>query len=191
MSRYVFKELYELGARRIAVFGAPPLGCLPSLRTLAGGVNRQCSEKHNKAAKLFNTKLFRMLHALHWNLLNSRMVYIDIYYPLLDLIENPHKYGKSRFLFCSFYNFFFFFLTFFYFSCHISNMYDAGFEYGDRGCCGTGNLEVAILCNPTTATCMNVSQYVFWDSYHPTEGAYKALFSGLVPKYMPSLFFGK
>lgn len=47
-----------------------------------------------------------------------------------------------------------------------------GFEVSDKGCCGTGTVEVAFLCK---YTCMNVSEYVFWDSFHLTEKAYRLL----------------
>lgn len=94
---YVFKEIYGLGARRIAVFGAPPIGCVPSQKTLAGGIFRECAEDHNQAAKLFNAKLIAKLDSLNINLPNSRMVYVDIYNPILDLVANPQNYGKSQF----------------------------------------------------------------------------------------------
>ena len=88
------KELYGLGARRIGVLGAPPIGCVPSQRTLAGGLERECAEEYNYAAKLFNSKLSRKLDSLS-HLPNSRIVYIDIYNPLMDIIVNYHRYGKS------------------------------------------------------------------------------------------------
>eukprot|EP00253_Pinus_taeda_P012855 PITA_12855 len=50
-----------------------------------------------------------------------------------------------------------------------------GFEEVRKGCCGTGLLETAILCNPTTPVCPDPSKYVFWDSFHPTEQAYNIL----------------
>ncbi|KAA8537495.1 hypothetical protein F0562_027103 [Nyssa sinensis] len=90
------QELYNLGARRIGVLGVPPIGCVPSQRTLAGGVIRGCSEKHNHAARLFNKKLSSEIDSLKNNLAQSRVVYMDVYYSLLDLIENPHKYGKVK-----------------------------------------------------------------------------------------------
>uniref|UniRef100_A0A2N9HBS0 GDSL esterase/lipase EXL3 n=1 Tax=Fagus sylvatica TaxID=28930 RepID=A0A2N9HBS0_FAGSY len=148
-------EIYALGARRIGVLSAPPIGCVPSQRTLAGGLHRECAEKYNIAARLFNTKLSAKLDSLNRNLPNSRMVYVDVYNPLLDLIENPQNYG---------------------------------FRFVEKGCCGTGDIEVAILCNPASHTCTNVSDYVFWDSYHPTEGAYKALIPPLLQKYINSFF---
>lgn len=87
------KDLYDLGARRIAVFSAPPIGCLPSQRTLAGGLNRICVESYNQAAQLYNSKLSSMLDTFA-NTPQSRIVYIDIYSPLLDLIQNPRNYGN-------------------------------------------------------------------------------------------------
>ena len=47
------------------------------------------------------------------------------------------------------------------------------------GCCGTGLIEAAPLCNAFTPVCENASQYVFWDSIHPTEAAYRVVFEYL------------
>ena len=58
----------------------------------------------------------------------------------------------------------------------------AGFE---KGCCGSGKLEVSILCNEfEPETCTDYSNYVFWDSYHPTEAAYKSIVKELMTKYI-------
>ncbi|XVE56195.1 hypothetical protein DITRI_Ditri03aG0218200 [Diplodiscus trichospermus] len=118
------KELYGLGARRIGVFNTPPIGCVPSQRTLAGGIERECADDYNVAARLFNRKLSAVLDSLQISLPDGRFVYIDVYNPLLDLIENPPKYG---------------------------------FEVVDKGCCGTGTVELSILCNEMdVGTCTNV-----------------------------------
>ncbi|KAL3639040.1 hypothetical protein CASFOL_016947 [Castilleja foliolosa] len=149
------KELYKLGARRISVFGIPPIGCLPSQRTLAGGLLRLCAEDHNQAALLVNAKLMHELDSLdEIRLPQSRVFYADAYNPLLDLIQHYQKYG---------------------------------FEVNDIGCCGTGKIEVCILCNNYSATCADHSKYIFWDSYHPTEKAYKALVNHILPIYINSL----
>ena len=59
----------------------------------------------------------------------------------------------------------------------------------DKGCCGTGKIEVAVLCNPFSPfTCEDVSNYVFWDSYHPTEKAYKVLIGKIIQKCVDSFF---
>ncbi|KAJ6684719.1 GDSL ESTERASE/LIPASE EXL3 [Salix purpurea] len=150
------QKLYELGARRIGVFSAPPVGCVPAQRTLAGGAERKCAEPLNEAAKLFNSKISKKLDYLASSLPNGRFVYVDIYSPLLDLIQNPQKYG---------------------------------FQVADKGCCGTGGFEVSILCNQyTSVTCPNVSDHIFWDSYHPTESAYKALVSLILGEYVNKFF---
>ncbi|XP_062098226.1 GDSL esterase/lipase EXL3-like [Humulus lupulus] len=150
------KDIYGLGARRIGVFSAPPIGCVPSQRTLGGGILRQCAEEYNEAALMFNSKLASTIDSLMPKLSNSRLVYVDIYNPLLDLIVNPQNYG---------------------------------FEEVDKGCCGTGALEVAVLCNPLTPPCEDPSKHIFWDSYHPSEAAYKALVPNLLKKYVSSFFF--
>ncbi|KAJ6953438.1 hypothetical protein NC652_005216 [Populus alba x Populus x berolinensis] len=153
---YFSKELYELGARRIGFFSAPPIGCVPSQRTLAGGAGRKCAENLNEAAKLFNSKLSKKLDSLGSSLPNGRFVYIDVYNLLLDLIQNPKKHG---------------------------------FQVADKGCCGTGDIEVSILCNQyTPVKCANISDHIFWDSYHPTESAYKALVSPLLGQNLNKFF---
>lgn len=77
------------------MFGAPTLGCLPSIRTVAGGIKRDCAKEYNEAAQLFNSKLSAELDSLN-NLPDVRIVYIDIYSPLLDIIQNPNKYGNNN-----------------------------------------------------------------------------------------------
>lgn len=75
------------------MFSAPPLGCLPSQRTLAGGLERKIVVNINDAAKLFNNKLSKELDSLNHNFQDSRIVYIDVYNPLFDIIINYKKYG--------------------------------------------------------------------------------------------------
>ncbi|KAJ1416490.1 SGNH hydrolase superfamily [Sesbania bispinosa] len=58
------QELYGLGARRIGVIGFPPIGCVPSQRTISGGIQRACSDSEKQAAILFNTKLLSQMDAL-------------------------------------------------------------------------------------------------------------------------------
>ncbi|XP_031283166.1 uncharacterized protein LOC116141834 [Pistacia vera] len=145
------KELYQLGARRIGAFGVPPLGCLPSSRTVAGrGKRDECIKEYNQASELFNTKFSVAIDSLSRNLPDAKVVYIDIYNPLFELIQNPRKYG---------------------------------FEFVDKGCCGSGTLEAAFTCNSLTPTCPDASIYIFWDSYHPAERTYKMLVSEILQKY--------
>ncbi|GLT74129.1 hypothetical protein SLA2020_459460 [Shorea laevis] len=59
----------------------------------------------------------------------------------------------------------------------LQNAEKLGFEEANRGCCGTGNIEVVILCTrlDDSKTCKDASKFVFWDSYHPTEKTYRIL----------------
>ncbi|CAN8259111.1 unnamed protein product [Cochlearia groenlandica] len=58
----------------------------------------------------------------------------------------------------------------------------SGFTEATKGCCGTGLVETtSLLCNPKSyGTCANASQYVFWDSVHPSEAANQILATSLI-----------
>ncbi|BAT99952.1 hypothetical protein VIGAN_10149800 [Vigna angularis var. angularis] len=150
------QELYGLGARRIGVIGLPALGCVPSQRTIKGGLLRNCSDSENQATMLFNTKLSSQIDALSKKISEARLVYLDIYNPLLKMIQNPAKYG---------------------------------FEVANKGCCGTGNFEAGILCNSLTPhICSNTENYIFWDSFHPTQEAYNVLCSLVLDNKIKDFF---
>lgn len=87
------RELYGLGARRIGVLSLPPVGCLPSQRTLHGGPKRGCFNSANEAAVLFNSKLYAEIDSLRKELPGARLVYMDIYYPLLAIMQGPAQFG--------------------------------------------------------------------------------------------------
>ncbi|EYU38777.1 hypothetical protein ABFS82_03G072800 [Erythranthe guttata] len=143
------QELYGLGARKIGVFGLPPIGCVPVSRTLRGGLKRKCAKEYNEAAQLFNNKLSAEIASLKSAQLSEAIiVYADIYNPTLDIIRNPQKYG---------------------------------FEIVDKGCCGTGTVELSFLCK---YACSDVSDYVFWDSVHPTEKTYRIIVHRIFEEYI-------
>ncbi|XP_071741109.1 GDSL esterase/lipase At2g30220-like [Rutidosis leptorrhynchoides] len=48
-----------------------------------------------------------------------------------------------------------------------------GFRETLKGCCGTGLLEAGPICTPLTPLCHNASEYLFFDSIHPSEKAYR------------------
>lgn len=89
------QDLYRLGARRIGVLGLPPLGCVPSQRTLKGGLERNCVENYNEMSELFNSKLSAEIDNLNNKYPEARIVYGDIYYSLLDITHSPQKYGMQ------------------------------------------------------------------------------------------------
>ncbi|CAM8919058.1 unnamed protein product [Rhodiola kirilowii] len=150
-------NLHGLGARRIVVVSAPPLGCVPSQRTIAGGVERKCVERYNNASLLFNSKLSSVVNSFNNNNKDARADVWDIFNHVMELIQNPEKNG---------------------------------FEVVDKGCCGTGEIEVAFLCSKLfhIKTCSDPTKYVFWDSYHPTQAAYKLLAARIVSSAIPKLY---
>ncbi|EOA15073.1 hypothetical protein CARUB_v10028437mg [Capsella rubella] len=91
-SKFV-RDIYKHGARRIGVFSAVPVGCVPAARTIHGRLKRKCSKKLNEVALHFNTKISPKLDALGKELPDSKIVFIDVYDTLNDMIENPKNYG--------------------------------------------------------------------------------------------------
>ncbi|KAL9269112.1 GDSL esterase/lipase-like protein [Drosera capensis] len=87
------KELYSMGARKIGVFSVPKSGCLPSARTLFGGLFRTCVPQFDQLALLFNSKLQETVVDLNKNLTGAKLAYIDLYQPLAHLINNGSEYG--------------------------------------------------------------------------------------------------
>lgn len=90
------QQLYQQGARKIAILGLPPVGCVPSQRTVAGGLARTCDPARNRAAQLFNAKLKEEISRLQSELQCRRIGYVDIYDVLQDLVANPCKYGDAN-----------------------------------------------------------------------------------------------
>ncbi|XVE94524.1 hypothetical protein REPUB_Repub02eG0016100 [Reevesia pubescens] len=90
------KEMHGLGARKFAYLSTVPIGCLPSARTIVGGYPRNCAGWANDAAVIFNSKMEEEITNLNRNLTGAKIVFIDIYTPLLDVIKNPSKYGFAN-----------------------------------------------------------------------------------------------
>lgn len=93
----IFKELLDLGVTKFAVLGIPPIGCVPKVRTSFGGKSRDCGADHNKLAQLYNSKLSRELQRLTSSNNGTKLIYVNIYDTLLDLMQNPEKNGTSHF----------------------------------------------------------------------------------------------
>ncbi|XVF87393.1 hypothetical protein PTKIN_Ptkin18bG0116600 [Pterospermum kingtungense] len=142
--KQLLQNLWDEGARRIAVAGLPPMGCLPAVITLYSEntiLERGCIEKYSRVAMEYNQMLKTEANSMRGRLahLGARIDYIDIFTPLVDMIQGL---GKHDFVEVS------------------------------HGCCGTGYLEAGFLCNPGSSVCVDASKYVFFDSIHPTEKTY-------------------
>lgn len=47
--------------------------------------------------------------------------------------------------------------------------YVTGFMETNKACCGSGRYGGDLTCLPLQKPCDNRNQYIFWDSYHPTQ----------------------
>ncbi|PKI45637.1 hypothetical protein CRG98_033953 [Punica granatum] len=71
----------------------------------------------------------------------------------------------------------------------IQSLHEYGFDIADRGCCRTGLVEVSFLSNRwIPGTCSNVSWFLYWDSYHPTERACRIIVQKLIGKLVQDIF---
>lgn len=91
---YNTQELHKLGAKKIGVFSAVPVGCVPLQRTVFGGMfTRGCVKPLNDMAKQFNARLSPALESLDKEL-DGVILYINVYDTLFNMIQHPSKYGK-------------------------------------------------------------------------------------------------
>ncbi|TVU10207.1 hypothetical protein EJB05_43719, partial [Eragrostis curvula] len=102
----VLQQLYQQGARKMAILGLPPVGYVPLQRTVAGGLARNCDRLASMRRSCFNTKLKEEIERLQKGLQCQRIGYV----------ESTTVYVSTR------------------------------------GCCGTGDFKVSLLCNRLTAT---------------------------------------
>ncbi|KAK7362757.1 hypothetical protein VNO77_04878 [Canavalia gladiata] len=150
----LIQSLWKEGARKIAIVGAPPMGCLPIMITLNSRnafLERGCVDKYSAVARDHNLMLQHQLFLMQQNFSNppaAKLAYIDVYGPLFNLIQARQNLG---------------------------------FDEVDRGCCGSGFIEATFMCNGGSLVCSDASKYVFWDSIHPTERAYYHLFLAARP----------
>ncbi|KAL2321099.1 hypothetical protein Fmac_030068 [Flemingia macrophylla] len=148
------QNLWREGARKIAVVGLPPMGCLPIMITFNSHnvfLERGCVDKYSSVARDHNLMLQHELFLMQLNFTTAagaKIIYFDIYGPLDDMIQASQNLG---------------------------------FDEVDRGCCGSGYLETTFLCNEVSYVCSDPSKFVFWDSIHPTEKAYYDLFMAVRP----------
>ncbi|XWS53393.1 hypothetical protein CRYUN_Cryun11dG0153700 [Craigia yunnanensis] len=92
-----FAGTLQSGYLTIAIAGLHPVGCLPVLITarLEHPLDRTCLEDENADAQSYNQKLVNWLPQLQASLPGSRIVYSNVYTHVIDMVNNPQKYGKT------------------------------------------------------------------------------------------------
>ncbi|XP_026453247.1 GDSL esterase/lipase At2g04570-like [Papaver somniferum] len=90
------KDLYSLGARKIALDGSVPMGCLPFSRTLNVLLGRTCVDGYNKVGTDFNLHLIKLIEDLRKEIDGIQLVYADAYIPLSKMMQTPSLYGLEE-----------------------------------------------------------------------------------------------
>ncbi|OMO65850.1 Lipase, GDSL [Corchorus olitorius] len=85
--------LYKLGARKIVVTNIPPVGCTPFARDTEDSSAGECVSSLNDLAKLYNSRLMRLLKELEIKLPGSIFVTVNSYAILEDILNNYRLYG--------------------------------------------------------------------------------------------------
>ncbi|XP_062095941.1 GDSL esterase/lipase At1g29670-like [Humulus lupulus] len=130
--RHHVMELYNYGARMIALVGLGQIGCTPNAIWTYGTSNGStCVSFMDDAVQLFNERLVTLVDELNNAFVDTKYIYI-----------NSYEIGSSI------------------------DPIALGFKVWNVGCCG--GLENG-QCKPLEIPCENRREYVFWDSFHPTE----------------------
>ncbi|KAJ9691832.1 hypothetical protein PVL29_011108 [Vitis rotundifolia] len=138
------KEIYKKGGRKFGLLDVGPLGCVPIMKEIKlqqGGMG--CIEEATELAKLHNIALSKVLQELESKLKGFKYSISNFYTFLEERMNNPSKYG---------------------------------FKEGKIACCGSGPFRGLSSCGGKSSIkeyelCSNVSEYVFFDSVHPTDRA--------------------
>ncbi|XP_028752109.1 GDSL esterase/lipase 1-like [Neltuma alba] len=142
----VIKEIHKQGGRKFGFLNVGPLGCTPLVRVLVNGGEGLCREEVSALVKLHNTALSVELPKLEKRLKGFKYSLYNFYDSVFDVISHPSKYGRE----------------------------------GSEACCGSGPYRGYPSCGGKRLTkdyelCKNASEYVFFDSVHPSERANELL----------------
>ena len=156
------QALYKYGARRFVVFGLGKIGSIPLIQSSCGtGTNGSaCVDNINNAVELFNVQLLSLVVALNNNLTDASFIYIN----------STGISSTSSFL--GIISSFFGFQRYTYIYIYENWDWDGILHVSDSlvsnaSCCEAS--ATSGLCEPLGSTCSNRSEYLYWDSIHPTE----------------------
>ncbi|KAK7294514.1 hypothetical protein RJT34_17403 [Clitoria ternatea] len=141
----IIKEIYTRGARKFVFLNLPPLGCVPGTRILQPERNGSCLQELSDLATLHNRILPVALSKLEKKLTGFKFALYDLHTDVTQMINHPLKYGLKE---------------------------------GKSACCGSGAFGGVYSCGGKRGEkqfelCEKPNEYLFWDSYHFTESAYK------------------
>jgi hypothetical protein len=89
------QELYELGARRLALLDIVPAGCLPSQRAITA--NGECDPGGNSISRMFNALIrTEMAKAVATSMPSLKYSIASLYNTYSDMIADPAMAGKHK-----------------------------------------------------------------------------------------------
>jgi len=86
-------QVYELGARRIAIFSLGPMGCAPARALLPEAPLNKCFGKMNRMIKEYNIALEKLVSDLPVKFPGLRGVYGAVYTMVQQFRGTPKRYG--------------------------------------------------------------------------------------------------
>ncbi|XP_042475076.1 GDSL esterase/lipase At2g40250-like [Macadamia integrifolia] len=154
-------SLYKMGARKISITGLPPIGCLP-IQSTVGSITPGPNMFQHKCVEEQNSD------SVGYNAnLQGLITRLEASLPGAK-IAYADIYSPLMDM--------------------IVNPKKYGFEQTLRGCCGTGYIEMAGLCNSMSIPiCEDSSKFIFFDAIHPTEAAYQNLANSIQKSVLPYL----
>ncbi|GJN38116.1 hypothetical protein PR202_gb27128 [Eleusine coracana subsp. coracana] len=147
------EKLIKEGGKTVVVSGLTPMGCATGNLVLFGSQNEVdyepdtgCLKDLNSLSRDHNLQLRRALMQLNGRYPGVRVIYADLYTPIVNFVLTPECYGFN------------------------------GTDGALRCCCGSGggryNFNATVSCgSPGTSACGDPSAYVNWDGIHLTEAA--------------------
>ncbi|WRX14501.1 GDSL lipase/esterase - like 10 [Theobroma cacao] len=141
------KEIHKKGGRKFGFLSLGPLGCIPGMKVLVSGSTGSCVDKATTLAHLHNKALSIALQKLENRLEGFKFANHDLYTSVSERMNNPSKYG---------------------------------FKVGNMACCGSGPYRGQSSCGGKRQIkeyqlCEKASEYLFFDSGHPTEMAHRQI----------------
>lgn len=86
-------ELYEMGARKVAIAGLTRLGCVPEQLLLRGSKNGECIDSIDELTRAYNVALLQRIQALQASYPDALFTYLDTYNLLGSIVKQPYVYG--------------------------------------------------------------------------------------------------
>ena len=90
----ITQNLYNYGARKVALFGIGQIGCSPNELATNSPDGRTCVERINSANRIFNSKLRGLVDQFNNQFADARFIYVDSYGIFQDIINSPSSFGK-------------------------------------------------------------------------------------------------